>query len=305
MNIELRHLRWFVVLAEHLHFRRAAESLHVSQPPLSNAIKALEGELGVPLFHRDRRSVALTEQGRLLLAKAQAVLAAHQQFVDMGHGIAKGNVGVLRLGMTISAPFVPEVSAAIVRMKELYPLIRIESSHIVTAMEALSALQGAQADVCILRPYKNQQFPASVRHVPLRPDRLMLLLHRSHPLCALERVPLARLAGEQLVAYAPPVPSLALQEAVGALFAHCAVFPARIQEVKEMSAVFGLVSMNVGFAILPSALNKLVTENAVWREIDADAALLAGMTVLAYPAAHEGNKAVGKFVQLVTGQLPA
>lgn len=300
MNIELRHLRWFVVLAEQLHFRRAAERLHVSQPPLSNAIKALENTLGVPLFHRDRRSVALTEAGALMLARAQAVLAAYEQFVETGQGIANGTVGVLRLGMTISAPFIAEVSSAIVQMQAQYPQIRVESSHIVTAMEAIAALQNGHTDVCILRPYKNQQFPPSIRHVRLKEDRLMLLLHRSHPLCALERVPLARLAAEQLVTYAPPAPALALQEAIGALFARCATFPSRIQEVREMSAVFGLVSMNVGFAILPSSLNKLATENVVWREIDADASLLAGMTVLAYTEARVADGAVGTFVRLVT-----
>src|SRR5882672_10006694 len=104
-NVELRHLRYFVAVAEELHFGRAAERLHISQPPLSQQIQALEAELGVQLFERSRHKVALTEAGKQFLARAYIVLDEVQQAITVAQRADRGEVGILRIGFTGSFPF--------------------------------------------------------------------------------------------------------------------------------------------------------------------------------------------------------
>src|ERR1700761_3850556 len=102
--MELRHLRYFVAVAEELHFTRAAERLHIAQPPLSQQIRALEDELGVRLFERTRRSVALTDAGHALLERARELLAATQSLPAQLQRIARGEVGQLRIGFSSTLP---------------------------------------------------------------------------------------------------------------------------------------------------------------------------------------------------------
>src|SRR6266403_3102317 len=109
--MELRHLRYFVAVAEELHFRRAAERLHMSQPPLSQQIRALENDVGVQLLVRDRRGVSLTTAGRVFLAEAYNVLGAADHAVDIAHQAASGDMGDLSIGFVGSTVYglVPEL----------------------------------------------------------------------------------------------------------------------------------------------------------------------------------------------------
>src|SRR3954453_10103995 len=138
--MELRHLRYFVAVAEELHFRRAAERLHVSQPPLSQQIRALERELGVTLFERNRRRVELTAAGSALLGEARGILAAVEHAVDLTQRVARGEAGALSVGFVGSAMYgaLPDV---VREFRASRPGVELRLRELPTgaALEALAA----------------------------------------------------------------------------------------------------------------------------------------------------------------------
>ncbi len=103
--MELRHLRYFVTLAEELHFGRAAKRLHIAQPPLSQQIRQLEGELGFELFYRTKRNVQLTEAGQVFLGEVQQIMRQLQQAIQVGRQTSRGEVGQLVVGFVSSAAY--------------------------------------------------------------------------------------------------------------------------------------------------------------------------------------------------------
>src|ERR1700743_3614217 len=123
-DIEIRHLRYFVAVAEELHFGRAAQRLHIAQPPLSQQIRKLEEMLGYPLFDRTSRSVALTAAGAVFLERAQRTLRNLQRDVDEARCVGRGQVGSLHLGFVGSA-MLTALPAIFRRYREAYPDVRL------------------------------------------------------------------------------------------------------------------------------------------------------------------------------------
>ena len=297
--INIHHLYWFVVLAEELHFRHAAERLHVSQPSLSSAIQTLEGRLGGPLFDRTKRDVQITELGRHLLSKARKILSLSEEFVELGKLANKGEVGTIRLGMSISAAFLPELSSAIRRMREQYPLVRFAKAEIVSARNGLNALQEGQLDICVFRRYPAQRFSPDFRILTLKKDQFELMLSVDHALAGLEKVSPKALEGGNLISYAPSSMSTVIHFAILRLFDSCGVTMGSTQEVQDMTAVYGLVAANVGFAIAPTSLKHLHMNEIVWKQIDADPSLLEGELIMAYLNAASPSPTLQRFVELV------
>jgi len=148
--MELRHLRYFVAVAEELSFRRAAERLHLAQPPLSSQIKDLEGELGARLFDRSTRSVKLTAVGRVFLIEARTVIRAAEQAAQNVRRAGDGLLGSLRIG--ILAPTATPRLAGVLRAFRLkYPLVQFSLFEL-TSVEQLQRLRADQLDVGLLRP---------------------------------------------------------------------------------------------------------------------------------------------------------
>lgn len=125
MNIELRHLRYFVAVAEELHFGRAAQRLNISQPPLSQQIQQLEQEIGAQLFTRTNRSVQITAAGQLFLQDARAILLQVEQAASRAARVHSGQEGELRIGFTSSAPFTGLVSDALYQFRQRWPEVHI------------------------------------------------------------------------------------------------------------------------------------------------------------------------------------
>jgi DNA-binding transcriptional LysR family regulator len=149
--MDLRHLRYFVAVADQGGFTRAAETLGIAQPPLSQQIRQLEAELGVVLFQRLTRGVRLTQAGEILAEQARGILSQQAQFLSSAAGLARGEQGQLRVGLAGAVSLAPVILRAIRQFGQLWPGVAItleESSSPAVAR----ALHERALDVAVLRP---------------------------------------------------------------------------------------------------------------------------------------------------------
>jgi DNA-binding transcriptional LysR family regulator len=263
--MELRQLRYFVAVAEELHFRRAAERLHISQPPLSQQIRALEDELGFVLLIRTRRRVELTPAGAAFLRDARALLGELDGAVATARRIDAGQTGRLRINFVGSALF-SIVPGTVERFRRSRPGVEIEL-HERATVDQLRAVRAGLADVGLVRPPIEPGGELSVRTV-LR-ERTVAALPAGHPLAALSRVPLRRLAAQPLVLFprdqAPGFHDLLIGALVGT-GAHPAA-PRVIQYAPEMLTIIGLVAAGTGVSLVPESVQRLGLDGVTYRPV--------------------------------------
>lgn len=260
--MDFRHLRQFVVLAETLNFRRAAERLHMSQPPLSVSIRKLETELGVDLFHRGKDGVQLTKSGEAALEDARRALFHAGEFMHTARAAAKGERGLLRIGFVGSAT--RSILPGIVPVfRQHYPgvqLILRESR----STQIVEALESGTLDIGILRipvPARTQ-----LKMLTLQMERLMLVAPRGHRLAAAPSVRMGDLAEEDFIFYTEDAPGLRM----AALHA-CEVhgFTPRIaQEAVQVATVMSLVEAGLGIALVPSVSRSAQSDRLAWKPLD-------------------------------------
>ncbi len=176
--MELRHLRYFIAVAEELHFGRAAQVLGISQPPLSQQIQALEQEVGARLFERTNRRVELSEAGRLFLQEARLVLAQVDKAADVARRAQLGELGELKIGFTSSAPFNSTIPQAIFSFRQRFPAVHLNLREMSSTMVA-DALVDESIEVGIMRPLG---LPDSLSVVELMREPLVAVLSSKHPL---------------------------------------------------------------------------------------------------------------------------
>lgn len=262
--MELRHLRYFVTVAEELHFTRAAERLHIGQPPLSQQIQALEHELGAQLFERSKRSVRLTEAGRLFLIDARRILALAEQAADTARRAQRGETGELRIGFTFSTPFTPFFALVINRYREQYPGVTLTLREMAT-LHQIGAIAQRELDLGLVRP-PEAEIPAGVGLTTLREDPLLLVLPVDHPLAGRDGIALAELADAPFVMY-PPHAGTGLQTQVQRLCRAAGFTPRIAQEANEASTIIGLVAAGCGISILPGLFDRVRLEGVCYRKI--------------------------------------
>jgi DNA-binding transcriptional LysR family regulator len=261
--VELRQLRYFVAVAEELHFRRAAERLHISQPPLSQQIRALEDELGFALLTRTRRRVELTPAGAAFLRDVRALLAELEGAVATARRIDAGQSGRLRISFVGSALFsiVPRI---VERFRHGRPSVEIEL-HERPTVDQLRAVRAGLVDVGLVRPPIEDEAGLRVRTV-LR-ERTVAALPAGHPLAGLSRVPLRRLAAEPLVLFprdqAPGFHDLLIDSLAGAR----ATGPRVIQYAPEMLTIIGLVAAGTGVSLVPASVSRLALDGVTYRPV--------------------------------------
>ena len=178
MNVELRHLRYFIAVAEELHFGRAAQRLNISQPPLSQQILQLEHEIGAQLFTRTNRSVQLTPAGQLFLQDARAILLQVEQAAGRAARVHSGQEGELRIGFTSSAPFTGLVSDALYQFRQRWPEVHIQMQENNTRQQ-LAPLHEGRLDLGVMR---NTPLPSDLQHRVLLREPLCASVHWAHPL---------------------------------------------------------------------------------------------------------------------------
>jgi DNA-binding transcriptional LysR family regulator len=244
MAMELRHLRYFQMVAEELHFGHAAQRLSITQPALSIQIRDLERAVGVPLLARTHRQVELTEAGRVFLESTRLILEQVDRAVHDAQRVGRGEMGELALGFVGSAAY--EVLPRLLRaFRRAFPdvVLRLTS---MTTQEQLAALAERRIDLGLLR-LPVQESNLSWRQITSEP--LVVVLPSTHPLAAVAKVPLRALADERFILY-PRDDSPAIREAIVHLCHQAGFQPTIVQESREMQTILGLVAGGVGVALV-------------------------------------------------------
>jgi DNA-binding transcriptional LysR family regulator len=304
--MELRHLRYFVAVAEERHITRAAERLGIQQPPLSQQIRALEAELEIQLFRRKPRGVELTQAGQALFAEAQAILQQIDHAVTATRRTARGEAGRIGLGFTSSASFHPLVPQIIRDYRETHPLVALSLEESGTG-ELVAALTEERLDAAFVRS------PISVSpggpaegiavHSVLE-EAMVAALPAGHTLAAgpaSRPLALATLAAETFILYRRPL-GPGLYDAIIAACQRAGYSPTIGQEAPRMLATLSLVAAGLGVTLVPQSMRRLRVHGVVYRALDSGAGLVAPLNL-----AHrrgESSAAVQRFIALVRRTRP-
>ncbi|MBP6901885.1 MAG: LysR family transcriptional regulator [Burkholderiaceae bacterium] len=259
--MELRHLRCLVAVAEELHFGRAAERLHLSQPPVSQAIKELEAELGQRLFERNSRRIVLTAAGEEALRDARAVLARTEGLLQRGREATLGRGGRLAIGFISLAAYayLPELLRRFSAEHSQVRLVLQES----TTDQMLADLERGALDLgCV---FASPQLPPTLAYQATNHDALVVALPAGHALAGLDRVPLERLAGEQFLAFERHHGPLMFDAMVSACMRHG--FSPRIFPARQMHTIVSLVSGGIGVALVPASVQVMHRQGVVYRPL--------------------------------------
>ncbi|NEA25976.1 LysR substrate-binding domain-containing protein [Actinomadura bangladeshensis] len=260
--MDLRHLRYFVAVAEELHFGRAAERLTMAQPPLSQAIRRLETELGVELFHRSTRRVDLTDAGRAYLARARKILGEVDEAAHEARLVAAGAVGHLAIGCVGSATYslLPALSRGL--SLEL-PGVDFSFRGEMLVPDQAAALRAGEIDLALLRP---PIADLSLTVLPLRRDRLVVAVPADHALAAVRQPSVTDLADADLIVHSADRRSVMYDVVLG-LFRDAGVEPRIRHEVAETSTLITLVAGGLGVAVVPEPVTALALEGVAYRPL--------------------------------------
>lgn len=260
--MELRHLRYFIAVAEEQHFTRAAERLHMAQPPLSQAIRQLESELGIELFHRSTRHVTLTTAGQAYLERARELLEELADASEHARRVAAGVVGRLVIGCVGSATYslLPQLSRG---LADELPGVDFAFRGEMLVPDQVAALRSGDIDVALLRP---PVADLGLTVEPIRQDRLVVALPADHPLAAAPRVRVKQLAGSDLIVHSADRRSVMYDVALRLLH-DAGIEPHIRHEVGETSTLVTLVAGGLGVAIVPEPVHALQLDGVVYRPL--------------------------------------
>lgn len=259
--MELRHLRYFVTLAEELHFGRAAERLHIAQPPLSQQIRQLEVELGFQLFHRTKRTVQLTEAGQVFLGEVQQIFQQLDRAIQVGRKTSRGEMGQLVVGFVSSTAY--NVLPTILRtFRTRVPDVSLEL-HELSTEQQLQWLREGRIDVGFLRPPIDED-TFSVATIYQEP--LVVALPEAHPLANGASVSLRSLSSELFIFF-PRSIAPGLYDQIISLCQQADFSPTVAQEAMQMQTIVSLVAAEMGIAIVPESLQHLQRTGVVYKAI--------------------------------------
>lgn len=250
--MEIRQLVQFIAVAELRNFRRAAERLHMSQPPLSQAIRRLERELDVRLFDRTSRTVELTDAGKVLLAEARRILTQASAAVIATQQTARGRMGNLTVGFTV--PWAYElVPAVVAEFRRRYPGVTL-SLREVTSSDQIPMLIDGDLDLAFLRLPAHYE-AKGMEIIVLREDALSVVLPRTHPMARAKAITLAQLKDERFVLPTYSVghgaEQFSFRTQVTNLCSEARFVPQVVQEANHMQTIIRLVEMGLGVSLVP------------------------------------------------------
>jgi len=245
--VELRHLRYFIAVAEECHFGRAAQRLHMAQPPLSRAIRQLEAELGFQLLERTTRGVNLTPAGAAYRDHAHEVLEAVATAGEQARRVAEGRQGRLAVGCVGSATYslLPLFARA---LRAQLPHVEVSFRGEMLAPDQVAALRNESLDLGLMRP--SGGLAGELRTTVLRHDRLLVAVPEDHPFAQRNHVSVEDLRDQDLVSHGGGAGS-AMRQLVDTM-CDDAGFQARVvHEVAETSTLLTFVSAGLGVAVVP------------------------------------------------------
>ena len=288
--MELRHLKYFVVLAEELNFTKAAARLRISQPPLTAQIHTLEEELDLRLFTRTKHKVELTRAGHIFLAEARLTLSQAQRTRKLASQLASGSIGEVRVGFTLSAALNPAVPRILFNFRTENPTINLALQEMLTARQ-LECLSGNQLDVGFCRELVSA-VPAEINIERIIQERFIAVIHSQHRLAKQNAVSLEACADEPFVFFTPAL-GVGLYEKVIGLCGKAGFKPRVVQEANGVIAIVSLVASGIGISILPESVKSIALEGVVYRPLQHPDAVIPLM--LAFRKS-ENAPAVSRFV---------
>lgn len=288
--MDIRQLRYFVAVAREGNFTRAAEQLHMAQPPLSRQIQALEDELGVPLLIRNSRPVRLTDAGRLFYEQALQILARIEQMQAATRRVGLNQRTVLSIGFVPSTLYAG-VPPLVRQLRQHAPELEVQLVEL-TSVQQIQALNEGRIDVGIGRIRHNDP---NVMGVVLREERLAVAIPPDSPLAASDTpIPVQQLRGQRLIVYPKePRPSFA-DQVLGVFHAHD-IRPGEVQEVREIQTALGLVAAELGVCVIPSSARQM-RQDIRYRLLDGEH---AASPIILNHRANDDSKYIGLLKRLI------
>ena len=259
--MELRHLRYFVAVAEELNFTRAAQRLHTAQPSLSQQIQDLEQEVGVPLFIRTKRSVKLTAAGTAFLDEARLTLAQARRAVASAREAGQAGERTLVLGFGPAAE-IKLFPSTLTSLRASFPKLRLEFRSM-TTLDQREALLHSEIDLAFLRPPIHEP---SLEAIPVLREQLLAVLPADHPLAGEGPLDFAELSGYPFIEISP-VHSGNLFDLVRTAAHERGVQLNTIQQVVNVLTMLALISLGEGYTLLPDYAESLVFRNVTTRRL--------------------------------------
>jgi DNA-binding transcriptional LysR family regulator len=287
--MELRHLRYFLALAEELSFTRAAERVGIAQPPFSQQIRALEQEMGVRLVDRTPRRVVLTEAGTVFAERARFILSRVGEAVVVTQQIGRGLSGHICVGFTESGCFHPAVTRTLLEFRQAYPALHVTLQEN-KSTNLVAMIREGTVDAAFIRP----PFEADevVAYIPLLHEKMVVAVPRGHRLASRKATTLAGLSEEVFVFYHRDVRP-GLTDTVIAACERSGFRPRLSQEAPQLTSTLNLVAAGLGISIVPESLKHLRTNDIVYLRLTGDAPQAA----LGLASRADGRSAaVGNFI---------
>jgi DNA-binding transcriptional LysR family regulator len=256
-EIELRHLRYFVAVAEELHFGRAAQRLHLAQPPLSQQIRKLEEAIGYPLFARTSRAVKLTSAGEVFLDRARRTLRNVREDLEEARSMGRGEAGFLKVGF-IGSAMLTSLPGMLGQYRRKYPAVQLQLHEAHSAL-VIQALTRGNWDVGILR----DGGPSEGLHVKtLFSEPYVAVVPAGHPLAVRKSISTANLRHEPFVLFSPAAGTRAYEKTASLCEQH-GFRPRVVQEAPQWLTLLRLVGAGLGVTIAPACIRQIAAPDVV------------------------------------------
>ncbi|MDJ0534631.1 MAG: LysR family transcriptional regulator [Xenococcaceae cyanobacterium MO_207.B15] len=288
--MELRHLKYFVAVAEELHFGRAAEKVQITQPVISDQIRRLEQELGVKLFFRTKRIVELTEPGKIFFKDAKQILERVDRAVSAVQKAERGELGSLIIGYT--GPALYTLLPKIIRtFRDRYSQVELVLKEICTN-EQVEALNSGNIEVGFLHPPVDGEF----EFISIMTEKMVLALPEDHPLTTFTKVPISKLSNQSFILF-PRHEGLSLYNRILLMCQQAGFAPKIVQEVTPQPTMIGLVAAGIGVSLVSESLQNINRPGVVYRKLDVPTPELE---LVAAWKKEKVSPVLPKFLQVVT-----